>query len=451
MTSHPEVYHRLKRRVTRSGVTLAQCMKTGVDNPGHPRIKTVGLTAGDEESYTLFRELFDPVIRARHGGRTHAGHDLDLRKLSDVDMDPYNRYVLTARVRTGRSVRGFRLPPAIGFEERRQLEAVCVAALRGLGGELRGDYYPLHGSRSYAPKPRGMSATEEAELRAQGMLFQEPDSTLLLASGMARHWPDGRGVFGTESRGVFVWVSEEDHLRIVAMQGQRSGPTAAGKNLKDVFARFARACGAVEAALAAAGHELMRSPELGWVLTCPSNLGTGLRAGVLVRLPRVSARPEFPALLAALSLQARGAAGVDSAASDMWDLSNANRVGQTEVELCNTVIHGVAKLVGWEHQLGTGRERLAETAMAALLAPPDAAPKRDRASVLALKRQRTSAARPDAAELARTQKCVQGDAAAPGKCAVCGRPLVSGTAAARRAGLRTCGSFFCKAGEPVAA
>lgn len=31
-------------------------------------IKTVGMVAGDEESYTLFAELFDPVISGRHNG-----------------------------------------------------------------------------------------------------------------------------------------------------------------------------------------------------------------------------------------------------------------------------------------------------------------------------------------------------------------------------------------------
>ena len=62
-------------------------------------------------------------------------------------------------------------------------------------GDLAGDYFPLHGSRSYGPKPGGMTHEEEESLRSQGNLFQEPDSTLLLASGMGRHWPDGRGIF----------------------------------------------------------------------------------------------------------------------------------------------------------------------------------------------------------------------------------------------------------------
>ena len=69
LREHPEVYHNLKNKMTKNGVTLAHCIKTGVDNPGHPHIKTVGLTAGDEESYEVFKELFDPVI---YGTHTHA-------------------------------------------------------------------------------------------------------------------------------------------------------------------------------------------------------------------------------------------------------------------------------------------------------------------------------------------------------------------------------------------
>lgn len=36
--------------------------------PGHPFIMTVGCVAGDEESYVVFKELFDPIIQDRHGG-----------------------------------------------------------------------------------------------------------------------------------------------------------------------------------------------------------------------------------------------------------------------------------------------------------------------------------------------------------------------------------------------
>merc|ERR1719313_1512088 len=214
LVSNPEVYNKLKDKKTSTGVTLADCMKTGVDNPGHPHIKTVGLVAGDEESYEVFRELFDPVTIARQG-YDHTKKDqptnMNIDQLSNTDIDPAGKYVLTTRVRTGRSVKGFRLPPSIEFEERRKLEAVCVKGLMNMAGDLKGDYYPLHGSRSYPPKPNGMSEEDEEKLRSQGNLFQEPDSTLLLASGMGRHWPDGRGIFCNDNRNLFVWVGEEDH------------------------------------------------------------------------------------------------------------------------------------------------------------------------------------------------------------------------------------------------
>ena len=53
-----------------------------------------------------------------------------------------------------------------------QLERVIVKGLMGLTGDLKGDYFPLHGSRSYADKPTGMSVEKEEELRNNGNLFQ---------------------------------------------------------------------------------------------------------------------------------------------------------------------------------------------------------------------------------------------------------------------------------------
>merc|ERR1719409_411192 len=365
-----EMYNKLKKRATISGSTLAECMKTGVDNPGHPHIKTVGLVACDEECYEVFAELFDPVISDRHGGYgpdAKQPTNMDINKLSTTDIDPNCEYVLTTRVRTGRSIRGFKLPPTISFEDRRKLEAVCVKALLNMDGDLKGDYFPLHGSRSYEPKPNGMSEEDEESLRKQGNLFQEPDSTLLLASGMGRHWPDGRGIFCNDNRNLFVWLCEEDHLRIVSMQGQRSGPTVEGKNIKEVFARFIRACDAVQKVLKEEGYDFMHSEHLGWILTCPSNLGTGLRAGTMVQLPNVSGRSDFKALLKKMGLQARGRGGVDSASTGgTWDISNADRIGKGEVQLCNILIEGATQLVEWEHMLDEGKDAEVDAAISAI-------------------------------------------------------------------------------------
>merc|ERR1711962_1422580 len=64
-------------------------------------IKTVGLVAGDEESYELFAELFDPVISARHNGYApDAKHPTNMNPddLSKTPIDPTGKYVLSSRV-----------------------------------------------------------------------------------------------------------------------------------------------------------------------------------------------------------------------------------------------------------------------------------------------------------------------------------------------------------------
>lgn len=363
---NPEMWKKYAETATASGVTLAQCVKTGVDNPGHPHIKTVGITAGDEDSYTTFKEVFDPIIEARHPcmqGKADFKQPTNLKidEILDTDIDPYDKYVLTTRVRTGRSVRGFKLPPVISFEDRRKLEGCVVEALLSMDGDLKGEYFPLHGSKSFPAKMGGMTEAEEEDLRSRGNLFQEPDSTLLLASGMGRHWPDGRGIFCNENKNLFVWLNEEDHLRIVSMQGDRGKPTTEGKQIKDVFARFIRACDKVQEVLKSKGYDFMHSEKLGWVLTCPSNLGTGLRAGCMVNLTKVTEyctsldAGAFKKLCGSMRLQARGTGGVDSASSGgIWDISNNERIGVGEVPLCNVLIKGARQMVDWEHALNTG-------------------------------------------------------------------------------------------------
>ena len=61
MASHltPAIYAKLCDKSTPNGYTLDQAIQTGVDNPGHPFIKTVGMVAGDEETY----EVCTPATR----------------------------------------------------------------------------------------------------------------------------------------------------------------------------------------------------------------------------------------------------------------------------------------------------------------------------------------------------------------------------------------------------
>ena len=132
----PRLYSKLRDKVTASGFTLDAAIQTGVDNPGHPFILTVGAVAGDEESYDTFAELFDPIIEERHNGFKKTDlhkTDLDSSKIRGGKFD--ERYVLSSRVRTGRSIRGFSLPPHCTRAERREVENIVCEALDGLKGE----------------------------------------------------------------------------------------------------------------------------------------------------------------------------------------------------------------------------------------------------------------------------------------------------------------------------
>merc|ERR1712159_520250 len=108
----------------------------------------------------------------------------------------------------------------------------------------------------------------------------------------------------------------------------------------------------------AQGSKLMVSEKLGFLGSCPSNLGTGLRASVMVVLPELNKNVEMlETICAAFDLQPRGSAGEHSAAvGGKWDVSNKQRLGFTEVELVQKMIDGVTKLIGIEQKLAAGEE-----------------------------------------------------------------------------------------------
>uniref|UniRef100_A0A3Q1GK48 creatine kinase n=1 Tax=Acanthochromis polyacanthus TaxID=80966 RepID=A0A3Q1GK48_9TELE len=318
----PAMYERLRSKQTPSGFTLDDVIQTGVDNPGHPFIMTVGCVAGDEETYEVFKELLDPVIQDRHGGyKPSDKHKTDLNAANlkgGDDLDP--NYVLSSRVRTGRSVRGFCLPPHCSRGERRAVEKLSIEALASLSGDLKGKYYAL----------KNMTDAEQQQLIDDHFLFDKPVSPLLLASGMARDWPDA--------------------------QRQQDIPGGVQPLLHRTHQGQLETTGRIETLFKDRGHAFMWNEHLGYVLTCPSNLGTGLRAGVHVKLPNMSKHAKFEEVLKRLRLQKRGTGGVDTAAvGGVFDISNADRLGFSEVELVQMVVDGVRLLVDMEKKLEKGQ------------------------------------------------------------------------------------------------
>jgi len=189
-----------------------------------------------------------------------------------------------------------------------------------------------------------MTDHEQGQLINDHFLFDMPVSPLLLAAGMARNWPDARGIWHNDAKTFLVWINEEDHTRLISMQK--------GDNIKQVFECFSKGLAAVMREIKQNGWEFMRNEHLGYILTCPSNLGTGMRAGVHVKLPLLSQDKRFGFLLKAMRLQKRGTGGVDTeAVGGTFDISNSDRLGKSKVQQLNTLIAGVDTLINMEKAL----------------------------------------------------------------------------------------------------
>jgi creatine kinase len=332
----PEMYANNFGKKTVNGVTFDKCIQPSVDNTG----KLVGLVAGDEESYTEFSDIFDAVINDYHGGfgpeAKHPAPELEPSKIVNGQLD--SKYVKSCRIRTGRSIRGLCLPPAISRAERREVASTLEAALSGLKDDLAGKYYPLI----------GMTPEQEAQLIADHFLFQKPNGHLMVNSNAVRDWPDARGIWHNNEKTFLVWVNEEDHCRVISMQQ--------GGDMAATFERFCRGLKNVESLMKSKGREFMLSPRLGYLCTCPTNIGTGLRCSVHVQLHQLCKHPKFDEIVLAFGLQKRGSAGEHTAAvDDIYDLSNMARLKKTEREFVQQVIDGVIKIVEMEKALEAGK------------------------------------------------------------------------------------------------
>jgi len=105
------------------------------------------------------------------------------------------------------------------------------------------------------------------------------------------------------------------------------------------------------------GQSFAYSGRLGFLGTCPSNLGTCLVASVTLRLPFLSAEKAFRPLCKTLGLQAFIGAAGDSA-EGIREVSNAYRLGSTEVDQVNVVIQGCRQLLDYESRLEKGETGL---------------------------------------------------------------------------------------------
>lgn len=137
-----------------------------------------------------------------------------------------------------------------------------------------------------------------------------------------------------------MWVNEEDQLRIISMQQ--------GADIGAVFERLSRAANHIESVA-----KFCHDEHLGYITSCPTNLGTALRASVHIKLPKLSARKdEFQAIADTYYVQIRGIHGEHSeSAGGVYDISNKRRLGRSEVQLVQDMYNGVKAMITREKEL----------------------------------------------------------------------------------------------------
>jgi creatine kinase/arginine kinase len=184
-----------------------------------------------------------------------------------------------------------------------------------------------------------MTKEEQESLIADHFLFKKGDRFLEYAS-LNRDWPSGRGIFHNDDKTFLIWVNEEDQLRIISMQQ--------GSDIREVFERLSRASGQIEK-IANFAHD----DHLGYITSCPTNLGTGLRASVHINLPKLGKKKEqFNSIASKYYVQIRGIHGEHTETDcGTYDISNLRRLGRSEVELVQDMYNGVKAMIDAEKTL----------------------------------------------------------------------------------------------------
>lgn len=225
---------------------------------------------------------------------------------------------VTSRVRLARNLRGAAFPGWAGEEECeriwKRVEAVAVT-LPSLAHPIACGMNELSAGERYILFERHLISHEQAEKqRGSGLVLKEDET-------------------------VAIMVNEEDHLRMQAL--------LPGLRLKEAWARINQVDDEIEKHL-----DYAFSPRWGYLTACPSNVGTGIRASVMLHLPGLVLLDEMDPIIKGIQkigLAVRGVWGEGTEASgDMFQISNQMTLGESEEHIVSTLEQVVLELV--EHE-----------------------------------------------------------------------------------------------------
>jgi creatine kinase len=328
--------------------TLYKCARTGIENAD----SGLGCYAMKPDDYTTFSAFFDPLIRDYHKATPESVHvtDWDASAVGEggvLDVTKLGLESLSMRVRVGRNLKKYNLPGMMDQAERIDFEKTMNAAFTKLieNPDFKGQVYSMSPNWGEGVEnPNLITAEKYDELVKAHVMFKDMDADPFLKSaGISSDWPYGRGCYQSEDGQCIIWFGEEDQLRIMCMK--------TGTCLNEVFDRLRILLDTVESI---EGIEFATSEKYGYVTSCPSNLGTGMRASVHVKLPNLTADgtdTKAKAVAKPLGLSVRGTGGEHTpiGADGTVDISPSARLFIKERDIISALYEGIKLLMEQEN------------------------------------------------------------------------------------------------------
>lgn len=235
---------------------------------------------------------------------------------------PCNDVVLTSRIRLARNLRSYPFPQMMSEDKAKtMLSEVKSLVTLGTG---RGDI----GNLEFIP----LSHIEPTDRQ---VLVEKH----LISPDLARSRHPGGAVIVRDDEAVSIMVNEEDHLRIQCL--------FPGFQLEECWKLANRLDDILESKLDYAFDQ-----NRGYLTSCPTNVGTGLRASVMVHLPGLVMTQQIGRVLATIAqvgLVVRGLYGEGTEATgNIFQISNQITLGPGESEILHNLNAVIKQIVEQE-------------------------------------------------------------------------------------------------------
>lgn len=232
--------------------------------------------------------------------------------------------VISTRIRLARNVEGY----AFGSRARDGERLRVLAQLRG--------------AISASASSRGGTLVRVDELSATDrLLLHERHVVSRELAGLDAQHPVRSGAAVHVGPGYAVMINEEDHLRVQALHS--------GLQVSRAFEEARRLEVELGERVPFAHHA-----EFGFLTACPTNVGTGMRASVLIHLPGLVLTKEIGKVLAGLQqvgLTYRGLYGEGSeVVGNFFQISNQTTLGRSEEELLDYLTKVVSHVIEREEE-----------------------------------------------------------------------------------------------------